>query len=460
MPSPDRFLRGPDGLEQAIQLWMQGSDKPLRAESPEPPYRGLFKDLVVFFHERTPAPTGAFPPHAGILLDLQQALHADLERHVTVGDLPTSVTAALAVLRVLYPLKPEKVEIGAGGIPSPTPRGNPRLGFAAGAAQRPLGKAGSTWHLDSSALRAIRDKVAKTVQASALVDTTGLARILPPSRRTQPFDRIPFMDELMQVLEDDPELLRVLRLLGRLSDADSLRRTMGAQPPSGELCDVTRGAELARILPSEWALLASPGTRWEFYRRFTERGLLQYEQLPRSDDRGTICICIDRSSSMMGPKSALARAIALFVCKQALAQRRDTCVLFFDTEVEVFEIPWQAASPERILGILRARMGEENNYTTALRACVRQAKAKRFRSADILLIGDAEEDPTGREIRWYGAFGKWMERTGTKLVTIHLGSAQGKLHEILRGLSCEFLEIEDVENPITERICSVIDEIT
>ncbi|GMV83699.1 MAG: hypothetical protein AMXMBFR7_48830 [Planctomycetota bacterium] len=461
MPPPDRFLIGHNGLEEAIQNFFDSvmlSTDPAVSVITTGCHRNLFSDLVVFFHERKPVPSGNFPAHAGVILDLQQSLHADLERHATIGDLASSVTAALAVFRILNPQQDEgkHAEKGASTVPVSGALQTTRPGMAdRGSILRDRAKV--TWQMDRALLKAIREKIAQMGQLSNLVNASGMLQIIPPSRRTQPFDRIPFLDKLLQVLDGDPELLRILRILGRLTDSESHLRTVGAQPPTGELCDVTRGIELARVIPSEWILLASPELKWEFYRRFTERGLLQYEQLPREYDRGPICICIDRSSSMEGAKSALARAIALFVCKQAFGERRDTCVIFFDTEVKIIDLPWRSTTPERILEILQVGLGIENSYTTALRACRRLVRTKRLRSADILLIGDAEEEPTKREIRWYKSFDTWMEKSGTKLVTIHLGFAQSRLHQLLKGISMEFFEIQNVENPEIERISKVID---
>jgi hypothetical protein len=67
---------------------------------------GLFKDLVVLFHEQNSSEEpDCFADHEGIITDLKKSFHWELERRATINDLEASKAVALEVLRALS--KPE-----------------------------------------------------------------------------------------------------------------------------------------------------------------------------------------------------------------------------------------------------------------------------------------------------------------------------------------------------------------
>lgn len=97
-----------------------------------------------------------------------------------------------------------------------------------------------------------------------------------------------------------------------------------------EMFDIETGNNLAHILPSELLLFGDDDLEWEFYRRFAEKGLMQYafhgeEKLAR----GGIIFCEDGSGSMAGDREIWSKAVMLCLLHLARQQKRTMHVLHF-----------------------------------------------------------------------------------------------------------------------------------
>ncbi|MBC7107027.1 MAG: VWA domain-containing protein, partial [Firmicutes bacterium] len=201
----------------------------------------------------------------------------------------------------------------------------------------------------------------------------------------------PSLDEAVRLLRDR-KLREIALAAGRMRNvAFSIRRKKVRQA-SGEVYSVTRGNDLARVLPQELALLSRPELKKEFLRRFAEGKLLQYETRGRGEEgRGPLVVCVDTSGSMAGPKEVWAKAVMLALFAVAARQRRAFAAVNFASKYETrtfeFEKP-DRASPSEIREMAEFFWGGGTNFQQALESALSVMQKSAFKKGDIVFITD------------------------------------------------------------------------
>ncbi|HEX9181090.1 MAG TPA: VWA domain-containing protein [Burkholderiales bacterium] len=184
---------------------------------------------------------------------------------------------------------------------------------------------------------------------------------------------------IRRLLESMPELQAVIRALGRARQTEEpdlerrpevevLEKIQGIHPRpretripevAAETRGVQRSGRIARMLASEAALLIHPRLRLVWFARHAERALLTYEddnrvrdfvmaeapdwrrsatpQPQRKLEMGPMILCVDTSSSMIGPAEQVAKATVLEAMRTAAAQKRRCYVYAFSGPGEVVE---------------------------------------------------------------------------------------------------------------------------
>lgn len=184
---------------------------------------------------------------------------------------------------------------------------------------------------------------------------------------------------IRRLLESMPELQAVIRALGRARQTEEpdlerrpevevLEKIQGIHPRPretripevpAETRGVQRSGRIARMLASEAALLIHPRLRLVWFARHAERALLTYEddnrvrdfvmaeapdwrrsatpQPQRKLEMGPMILCVDTSSSMIGPAEQVAKATVLEAMRTAAAQKRRCYVYAFSGPGEVVE---------------------------------------------------------------------------------------------------------------------------
>lgn len=152
--------------------------------------------------------------------------------------------------------------------------------------------------------------------------------------------------ELVEAFLRDDKLRRVAELAGRLRVAARAAQKAKVRYLPEQITSVTLGGEIARLLPSELALLALEETEVLALRRIVEREALQYEMRGREAvDRGPLILCVDESGSMNGAKHELAMATGLALIEIAAMQRRPFALVHFDSRVSN---TWVVEKPREI----------------------------------------------------------------------------------------------------------------
>jgi uncharacterized protein with von Willebrand factor type A (vWA) domain len=195
-------------------------------------------------------------------------------------------------------------------------------------------------------------------------------------------------------LRNSPRLKRIMELAGRFRRVAQSRQRMKTSHGQDEVTGIELGGDLARLVPSELALLADPDLEMLALRRLVERQSLCRELSAREPQgKGPICVCVDESGSMAGEKVATAKALALAMAYLGRRQNR-FCVLIAysgDSGERVLALPpgrWDEAA---LLDWLEQFIGRGSTLDIPLRELPRmwqQIGAPAGRT-DILLITDA-----------------------------------------------------------------------
>lgn len=116
---------------------------------------------------------------------------------------------------------------------------------------------------------------------------------------------------------------KIAKLLGplkRMAFGEQKKKVTNA---SEEIFNVKTGNDLPRVLPTEMLMLGDDDMCIDFFRRFTEESLLQYEM--RGTEKickGDVIFCEDGSGSMYGDREVWAKAVGLALLQVSHSQKR------------------------------------------------------------------------------------------------------------------------------------------
>ena len=122
----------------------------------------------------------------------------------------------------------------------------------------------------------------------------------------------------------------------QLQSAESRRRV---QHVPDEITNVILGNDLHRLMPQELLNLAAPETEDDFWLRYVNNELLQYELSGvERMGQGPIIVVCDESGSMEGAPEAWSKALSLALCQQARQLKRDFHYIGFSSASQQFHI--------------------------------------------------------------------------------------------------------------------------
>lgn len=233
---------------------------------------------------------------------------------------------------------------------------------------------------------------------------------------------------LRETLAGLPAFADLIRVLGRLRESDDpnapsmLERIGGpimrvierqvTKPSAGsiEIRGLERSDEIARMLPSEAALLSRPKLRRLWIARFADRALLTYHAegvytrriqtvqgfddgaatSHRRAERGPIVVVFDTSGSMAGAPEQLAKAVVLQILCCAHEEKR-RCLLYNFSgpgEVDWHEIGFDGDALPAALLFLSKSFGGGTDPREPMRLAIRQLQEENWRHADVVIITD------------------------------------------------------------------------
>lgn len=247
-----------------------------------------------------------------------------------------------------------------------------------------------------------------------------------------PEQRLELAEQLMT-----PDMQALSEMVGKMRRfALGVKSTKVIDAPE-EIYDVHLGNDLRHLLRSEYALLATPETSYEFYRKFFDRELLQFA-LRGSEDvgKGPIVVAIDKSGSMSGTPFHWAMGVAEALRRFSMEDDRDYYVMFFgsnnDRERFDFTKGWEqreaaeGRSPfEKVLNFLSCQANGGTQFDGVLNEAIERCR-QNFdddgqSKADIVFITDgyAHLDES-----WIDRFVEARKEIECRMFSIFVGGAR------------------------------------
>ena len=224
-----------------------------------------------------------------------------------------------------------------------------------------------------------------------------------------------------------PEMRELAKIIGRMKRyALGIKATRIVDVPQ-QAYDVETGNSLPHVLKSEYALLATPETSYEFYRKYAQKELLQFKM--RGEElagKGPILICIDKSGSMSGGRFNWALAVAESLRRFAAEEDRDFRAIFFGTnsQRQHFDFPKGKGPIERVLAFLAVKANGGTQFdgvlTEALEVVSTAFDGAGKDKADIVFVTDGL---AALDERWISPFNTERQRVGVRVFSVYIGGA-------------------------------------
>lgn len=198
---------------------------------------------------------------------------------------------------------------------------------------------------------------------------------------------------IAEKIKNNPKLRQIAEMAGRFRREARKQQAQKKKPGPDELTDIECGNDLGRVVPSELMLLNDEVGEMIFFKKYLERGLIQYklEEAPK-EKRGPIVICIDNSSSMAGIPEIWSKAIALAMTQIAVDQRRAVQIIHFNINVSmIYTFPVGKITPESLVDACAYFSGGGTTYEPAFErafSTIMESGDKGFKKADVVFITD------------------------------------------------------------------------
>jgi uncharacterized protein with von Willebrand factor type A (vWA) domain len=247
-------------------------------------------------------------------------------------------------------------------------------------------------------------RAAKQAAQEAREDAEGVSDMLE-SFGTEPgmLQRMPAEArmELARRIQRNRKLKELAEKVGRF-----VRLALGEQARkivhgTDEVHDIVLGNDLNRVIASELSTLAHPVLKLDFYRKYAEHGLMQYElRGTEKVARGAIVCMIDSSGSMGGSKETWAKAVGIALLNIAAKQGRDFHGIIFGSsnEIKEFSFPKGKGSPSDVLDFAEFEFMGGTDFMTPISRGVeilrKQYTDEGSQKGDLVLITDGICDVT------------------------------------------------------------------
>ena len=252
---------------------------------------------------------------------------------------------------------------------------------------------------DSGNVSNLQDAISNAVDSTKnkVNDNNDIMNCFFTNGETGSLSAMPYKDRviLSNKLKDNTELKEIAKQLGRMKQM--LNKVNKKPHDLGyETVDVTLGNRLSKILSSEKVLLSEPLLENQFYKKYTNKSLMQYKTKGAEEMQGPIIVCVDDSGSMEGERDYWAKAIAIALLQIAVKQKREYRCILFDTKVnKVYDFDKKNFTPERVFEMASYFNGGGTNFTHPLRKALESIEDSRYKKADIVFITDGESSIDG-----------------------------------------------------------------
>ncbi len=265
---------------------------------------------------------------------------------------------------------------------------------------------------------------------------------------------------LAQQLQRNPKLNQIAAVCGRFKRIAWQQQKSRVKFPPEEIVSLTQGNDLARLLPGELALLASPDTEDLFFLRFAEQSLLQYDLIGHEPQgQGPIILALDESGSMNEhcgtmTKEVWSKSVMLGMLSIARWQKRDFAVIHFsgESEIRIDRFPKGLASTQEVIHCASHFYGGGTVFDEWMETALALVSESTFQQADCICLSDGVGDLHAHtRNRWR----QIKQERGMRAYSILIGSDEGEatLKEFSDAVFCLDDLTEDL--PALETIFSV-----
>lgn len=206
--------------------------------------------------------------------------------------------------------------------------------------------------------------------------------------------RIPFNEkrEAVERIRNSKKLKDLTNLIGRFKDSALQDQKRKTKDGATSIKSIKNGNKIESVLPSEKMKLCNSVTKQDFYRKYNQKELLQYElESTNKKSQGPLIICGDESGSMQGAREKWSKAVAIAMLEIAHVQKRDYAYIAFGNNAnEPIIIEKGKVEPNKVLNIAEMFKNGGTSFEAPLKKALVLIKDSKFSKADIVLITDGE----------------------------------------------------------------------
>jgi uncharacterized protein with von Willebrand factor type A (vWA) domain len=246
---------------------------------------------------------------------------------------------------------------------------------------------------------------------------------------------------LAALLKKNEKLRRLGVMAGRMRRIAMIKRRTRSRHARDEVCDVERGNDLGRVLPSELVKLTDPALALDFARGFVERTLAQYRLHGRErQGRGPVVVLIDSSGSMEGEREVWSKAVGLALLQLAVADKRLCRIVQFDDGVRrTDDFAPGKVEGRMVMEAMAPFFGGGTDFEEPLTKAMEAIKDDGgLKQADVILITDGEAEVSD-------AFrASWAEARRKHEVTVFAVAIGGDMPAVLNQIADRVLGLNDL----------------
>jgi len=254
---------------------------------------------------------------------------------------------------------------------------------------------------------------------------------------------------LAQRVQHSHRLKQMAQLCGRMRrTAFDVQRSKVNHAPD-EISSITRGADLAHLLPSEFALLTDVTLEELFYLKLAEGQLNQYELVGNEPQgQGPVILALDGSGSMSMSldgevtKEVWSKAVMLAVLAIANKQGRECAVIQFGTAIRTWRFPKGPVDPETLVECSDLFMNaSDEDYPLWMDAALALVDESAFDRADVICIADGLSTiDAATRARWQAR----RQERGMRVLSVLIGTRQGE--GVLASISDALMTLDDLND--------------
>lgn len=157
------------------------------------------------------------------------------------------------------------------------------------------------------------------------------------------------------------------------------------------VCDVGVGNIINRLLSTEKVKLVEADLEYDFYKKYIEKGLLEYKTQGMDRNKGPIIVCVDDSGSMIGNLEIWAKAIAIASVQIAIKEKRNARVILFSDSIDAtFDFCKNNINLDNFVNLAEMFYGGGTSFCEPLKEALESIEESNFKKSDILFITDGD----------------------------------------------------------------------